>query len=443
MHQSESLVFRRLACAAALVFVFVAFGPTGPSWTAPLARAQAGCGVAAAGDGPGENGFQVDGQFYSGPAADDWAQGATPAGVLLDEGSENPAYAPAYHTRDEDWSGGGSDCSTFQGESDKNGDDIGAGGDPWFYGCGSFAQKYDLTDVYAHARVLDVGGAMQVWLVLAALTRGAQGESYLDFEWNVAGLEQVAFPRSSDGRIIGLGSHGGRTAGVDFIVTADLHPGGGTPDVTVRRWFDTGGTYEYVLFDPGPGNVYSCVDAVGAVAPPWGAIAADGSEILPPGTLTPYQLVEVAVELTSVGIDPADLVSDQSTLICKSRQSASFTAELQDFSLFPFRIIVPSAGVQSSGDTKLRLSPPAPNPSSRRVNIQFEVPDHAGPVRLRIYNVGGRLVKTLLDGSVPGGPGTVSWDGTDDQGSSASSGVYFVKLTATGGSIAEKVLLLR
>jgi hypothetical protein len=441
MRQNERLVFLKLACGAVLVLAFVVFAPTGPSWTGPVASAQVGCGVAALGEGPGENGFQVDGQFYSGPAADDWAQGVTLAGVLLDDGSEDAAYAPAHHERDEDWSGGGTDCSTFQGESDKNGDDI--GGDPWFYGCGSFAQKYDLTDVYAHARVLDVGGAMQVWLVLAALTRGVQGESYVDFEWNVAGLDQVAFPRSVDGQIIGLGPHAGRTADVDFIVSADLHPGGGTPDVSVRRWSDTGGSYEYVLLDPGPENVFGCVDAVGAVAPPWGAIAPDGSEILPPGTLTPYQLIEVGVELTSFGIDPADLLSDQSTLICKSRLSASFTAELQDFTLFPFRIIVPSAGVQSSGDAELRLSPPAPNPSSRGVSIQFEVPDHAGPVQLRIYNVGGRLVKTLLDGSVPGGPGTISWDGTDGQGVSASSGLYFVKLTAAGGSIAEKVLLLK
>jgi hypothetical protein len=443
MYERERPAVRRQSSAAVLVLVLIASAPWGPLRDGSDASAQVGCGVASLGDGPGESGFQIDGQFYSGPAADDWAQGGTYAGVFLNDGSADPAHEPAHHERDEDWSGGGTDCSTFQGDSDKNNDNIGSGADPWIYGCGSFAQKYDLTDVYAHSRVLDVGGSLQVWLILGVLTRGVQGESYVDFEWNAAGLEQVAYPRSTDGQIIGLGPHAGRTADVDFIVSADLHPGGGPPDVYVRRWSDMGGAYEYVLHDPGPDNVFGCVDAVGAVAPPWGAIAPDGSEVMPPGTITPFQFIEVGIELTSVGIDPGDLVSEQSTLMCKSRLSASFTAELQDFALFPFKIVIPSAGVGTDGHPTLRLSPPVPNPASGGVSIRFEIPDRVGSVRLAVYNVGGRLVRTLLDGPVPTGSASILWDGTDDRGVQASSGVYFVRLTAGGRSVAGKMALLK
>jgi hypothetical protein len=434
---------RVYALATALVLLLVAPSVSGPTWCGSVALAQAGCGVAALGDDPGEDGFQIDGQFYSGPAADDWAQGASFAGVLLDNGTPDPGHEPVLYVRDEDWSGGGIDCSTFQGGANSNNDDIGAGSEyPWIYGCGSAAQKYDLTDLYAHARTVEVDGSLNVWLVMGALTRSVQAEGYLDFEWNAAGIDEMPFARSSDGNLVGNGPHAGRTAGIDFIVSVNMS-GGAPPEVMVRKWTDLGGLYEYTLVDPGPGNVFACADQAGAVAPPWGAVAPDGSVTMPPGTITPYAFVEVGVELTSIGIDPADLVSEQSTLIFKNRQSPSFTGYLVDYGLSPFRFVGPSAGVDAEQASGLNLLPPLPNPTRGGAGLRFDVPHGAGPVRLSIHDVSGRLVRELVNGQVEPGRRAAEWDGNDESGRRVSTGVYFVRLTAAGRSVTQKLVLLR
>ena len=68
----------------------------------------------------------------------------------------------------------------------------------------------------------------------------------------------------------------------------------------------------------------------------------------------------------------------------------------------------------------------------------------SGAVRLLIYDVEGRLVRTLVDGLLVGsGSQRFPWDGCDDRGRTLSSGVYFCRLDA--GSIAEtrRLVLLK
>ena len=62
---------------------------------------------------------------------------------------------------------------------------------------------------------------------------------------------------------------------------------------------------------------------------------------------------------------------------------------------------------------------------------------------LRIYNVSGRLVRTLVNGTVPAGRGSVVWDGRDQQGERLASGVYFYRLESSDRSATKKSLLLR
>jgi len=51
-------------------------------------------------------------------------------------------------------------------------------------------------------------------------------------------------------------------------------------------------------------------------------------------------------------------------------------------------------------------------------------------VSLRVYDVQGRMVRTLVDRNEPAGPHTVVWDGTDDSGRRVSSGTYFARIEA-------------
>ncbi len=84
-----------------------------------------------------------------------------------------------------------------------------------------------------------------------------------------------------------------------------------------------------------------------------------------------------------------------------------------------------------------------PNPFNPVTTIFFSIPK-AENVELCIYDVAGRLVKTLIDG-VPMGPGRyhATWDGSNDAGHAVSSGVYFTTLTA-GEKVADtKMVLLK
>jgi hypothetical protein len=89
------------------------------------------------------------------------------------------------------------------------------------------------------------------------------------------------------------------------------------------------------------------------------------------------------------------------------------------------------------------LYPNVPNPFNPVTMIRYDVPAGGGMVTLRIYDVSGRLVKTLADGSEGEGPKTVTWDGRNDRGQGMSSGVYFLRMTALGFEMTRKMILLQ
>jgi hypothetical protein len=90
------------------------------------------------------------------------------------------------------------------------------------------------------------------------------------------------------------------------------------------------------------------------------------------------------------------------------------------------------------------LSQNYPNPFNPSTKIQFQVKE-TGPVTLKVYDVAGRLVDTLVDGElVPKTGGyTVTWRGTDRSGNRVASGVYFYRLTAKGFEKTRKLVLLK
>ena len=83
-----------------------------------------------------------------------------------------------------------------------------------------------------------------------------------------------------------------------------------------------------------------------------------------------------------------------------------------------------------------------PNPFNPRTSIAYATAA-AGPVRLRILDPRGRLVRTLVDDAVAAGDHQITWDGRDDRGRDAASGVYVLELVAPGGHTEARVSLLR
>ncbi len=95
------------------------------------------------------------------------------------------------------------------------------------------------------------------------------------------------------------------------------------------------------------------------------------------------------------------------------------------------------AGVEGSVAAPVRLSldPVRPNPSTGGATVSFDLP-RASRVQLAVYDVGGRLVRTLLDKSMHAGRQAARWDA-----GTTPSGVYILRLRADGQSIERKVVI--
>jgi hypothetical protein len=83
-----------------------------------------------------------------------------------------------------------------------------------------------------------------------------------------------------------------------------------------------------------------------------------------------------------------------------------------------------------------------PNPFNTTTNIAFDLP-HESNVSLKIYNIRGKLIKTLLDEILSPQHHLIVWDGTDNKGRSVSSGVYLYKLETNNFEKAKKMLYLK
>ncbi len=83
-----------------------------------------------------------------------------------------------------------------------------------------------------------------------------------------------------------------------------------------------------------------------------------------------------------------------------------------------------------------------PNPFNPTTMITYEVPT-SEKIVLRIYDVLGREVKTLVNRVVPAGKHTVSWDGTNSAGSKVSSGVYIYSLEVGSHKLHKRMTLMK
>jgi Lamin Tail Domain/FlgD Ig-like domain len=89
------------------------------------------------------------------------------------------------------------------------------------------------------------------------------------------------------------------------------------------------------------------------------------------------------------------------------------------------------------------LAQNSPNPfTASATRISFAVPQ-ASQVSLHVFDVQGRLVRTLVSGPVEAGAHTVTWNGRNDQEREVSTGVYFYRLEAGEKSATRKMVLLR
>lgn len=100
------------------------------------------------------------------------------------------------------------------------------------------------------------------------------------------------------------------------------------------------------------------------------------------------------------------------------------------------------AGNAAAVPARFAVLPNFPNPFNPSTTIVFDLPQER-TVRLAIFAVDGRLVRTLVEQTMSAGRQTVLWDGRDDQGAVAASGAYFFRLTAGEQQAVGKMLLIK
>jgi len=153
-----------------------------------------------------------------------------------------------------------------------------------------------------------------------------------------------------------------------------------------------------------------------------------------------------------VEIAPGSSGGSGTGAITRSGLSFAFTDEsCVPGQLYRYRVDVRDGGVRTvlfeTGEVEahvpgLALHQNYPNPFNPSTTIRYDLGE-SGTVSLEIYDVGGNLVRRLVRDIMPAGSYAVEWNGLDDRGSRAGSGVYYCRLRAGKETISCKVILLR
>ena len=110
-----------------------------------------------------------------------------------------------------------------------------------------------------------------------------------------------------------------------------------------------------------------------------------------------------------------------------------------------FALEDPYTDVETPGALlRLDLEQNSPNPFNPVTRIAFTLPDgYDGRVRLHVYDLLGRRVRTLVDGRLGAGRHTTAWSGRDESERACASGVYLYRLSTENGTKQGRMTLVR
>lgn len=114
-----------------------------------------------------------------------------------------------------------------------------------------------------------------------------------------------------------------------------------------------------------------------------------------------------------------------------------------DINIYANRIRIGTNAGEGDRPPSNHLAQNYPNPFNPVTTISFELAETGPAVSLRVYDVSGRLIRTLIDGSRTAGPHTVQWDGKDNHHQTVASGVYLYRLTSGSFSRTKKMVFLK
>lgn len=101
-----------------------------------------------------------------------------------------------------------------------------------------------------------------------------------------------------------------------------------------------------------------------------------------------------------------------------------------------------ATSVERTPPAALALGINTPNPFGTSTRIPFRI-ERSGDVSLTVHDVHGKVVRDVRAGFVVAGEHVAEWDGHDDAGREAASGVYFCRLRSNGREAIRKMVLIR
>jgi flagellar hook assembly protein FlgD len=92
--------------------------------------------------------------------------------------------------------------------------------------------------------------------------------------------------------------------------------------------------------------------------------------------------------------------------------------------------------------TVYELSQNYPNPFNPSTILKYSIPE-AGNVSIKVYDILGNLVKTVVNDYQQAGSYNVSWNGENANGNKAATGTYIARIQVNGFSHSIKMLLIK
>ncbi len=126
-----------------------------------------------------------------------------------------------------------------------------------------------------------------------------------------------------------------------------------------------------------------------------------------------------------------------------SPETAAVRAKAANDSVdFHIRLNFPSTVSSGSSAEGFELGDNHPNPFNPTTVIPFALPE-AGHAVLQVFDVNGRLIRTLIDDFLPAGSGQAVFDAVDDKGEAVPSGIYYYRLLSGKHQKTKRLLLLK
>jgi len=113
-----------------------------------------------------------------------------------------------------------------------------------------------------------------------------------------------------------------------------------------------------------------------------------------------------------------------------------------NFHIAMSQCVAPLVGVDAGAAPRVVFAPTMPNPFTQATRVAFSLPRPAH-ASLKLYDVSGRLVRTLENADLQAGTYSRVWDRKTDRGTTAMAGMYFYRLEVDGQRFGQKVILAR